>query len=405
MTKGTKSKSGLRYIPWKPRKFPYRYVIPFLVIILVIILAYFIFIRNGDGKKDQKNKEISEAVNKIKKREEKIEQIQKEIFSIMEEYRIETGKKFPYNPFNLTNEQKDLLFNLIKNEKINIIKELLKDIVEKRDEIFKLKEEKINLEAGLPKPHVVQRGENHYQIAIDYLLYEKLVDKNEVRKLIERTKLCDYLLPGFKVWNFYDGSEYGTMVTQGYASMSPNELMRTIQKKQNADITKLNVKSDNQNRYILELESNQSQLISQLRKLEITKEELISQIEVLKIEKRKILAANNCLHFLLDSQENLKNQGIIKRVGSFFSYKYKLVKATPGYFKEFIDLGSNRIIHISAKTLRMPKIRKVKLYPKFYREGEGGDYKITIDKNKQEAKITILKPEVLKNQRVVISVK
>lgn len=49
-------------------------------------------------------------------------------------------------------------------------------------------------------------------------------------KLAERTLLFDSLVPGFKVWNFYSGDEYGSFITQGNAPISPNEISRRNKK-------------------------------------------------------------------------------------------------------------------------------------------------------------------------------
>lgn len=60
---------------------------------------------------------------------------------------------------------------------------------------------------------------------------EKKLEKKRAMELVERTALFDELVPGFKVWNFYTGDEYGTSVTQGTARISPNTLIRSAKKK------------------------------------------------------------------------------------------------------------------------------------------------------------------------------
>ena len=132
------------------------------------------------------------------------------------EYKKKTGEDLPeLNIMNLSPEQKKVLEDKIKSEKDVSIKSLLQDILDKNNDIQNLTARLQELEAMLPKPHVVEKGENHYQIAMNFLLNEKGIDKTRAMQLVERTALFEPIIPGFKVWNFYAEDEYGTFITQG----------------------------------------------------------------------------------------------------------------------------------------------------------------------------------------------
>ncbi len=96
---------------------------------------------------------------------------------------------------------------------------------------------------------------------------------------------------------------------------------------------------------------------------------------------------------------NLEEKGVIK--GGFLR-STKLQSVSPELFTMSIDLRSETQIHISAPELSIGKIRKVVLYPSFYRDGE--DYEIAIDEDKQNATVTIKDVKKFMSERVVISI-
>jgi hypothetical protein len=108
----------------------------------------------------------------------------------------------------------------------------------------------------------------------------------------------------------------------------------------------------------------------------------------------------NSLYYLVDTEKNLKDSGII--AGGFLKSK-KLKTMNPMDFKNSIDLRESKTITINAGLLGLKKIKKVKLFPKHYTYGV--DFKIDIGEDKQKANVVILKEEKFKKQYLVISVR
>src|SRR5512136_2316421 len=206
------------------------YVIGALALV-ILVLAYFALKGPAGPKASPKMKQMEETVQQIQQLESSIQEKQNEVFSVLNEYKKKTGEDLPeVNIMNLSPAQKQVLEEKIKNEKDVSIKSLLQDILDKNSDIQNLNARVQELETLLPKPHMVEKGENHYQIAMNFLINEKGLDKAKAMELVERAALFEPLVPGFKIWNFYAEDEYGTFITQGSAPISPNQIQRKVKK-------------------------------------------------------------------------------------------------------------------------------------------------------------------------------
>jgi len=252
----------------------------------------------------------------------------------------------------------------------------------------------------LPKPHVVVAGENHFKIAMDFLMNEKGLDKKKAMELVERTALLDTMVPGFKVWNFFTGDAYGTSVTQGSAALSPNTIIRSAKKKLVDARDQAISERDKLGEDIKLLEERRNRIIQQLETLTQEKENLITRVTSLNENNQHMQQTVNSIFYLLDTQSNLKKNKILK--GGFLRAT-KLQDVSPEHFTMTIDLRNGNQIPVSATELNIDKIRSITFFPKFYKQGE--DYNITIAPDKLTASVTLLKAEKFKNERVVIAVK
>ena len=293
----------------KSKKF--YYVIGALALV-ILVLAYFVFKGPAGPKVSPKMKQMQETVQQIQKLEAGIQEKQNEVFTVLSDYKKKTGQDLPeINIMNLSPEQKKVLEDKIKNEKDVSIKSLLQDILDKNNDIQNLNTRLQELEAMLPKPHVVEKGENHYQIAMNYLLNEKGVEKTRAMQLVERTALFEPIIPGFKVWNFYAEDEYGTFITQGTAPISPNQIQRKIKKelvdaKDKAISEKEQLQSD-----ITEMEARRNELISQLDLLNQEKQNMLTRMSDLSLENKEMQTALNSVYYAMDLHRNLTQKGII----------------------------------------------------------------------------------------------
>lgn len=366
-----------------------------LLIVALIVMAYFLIFK-GISRTDSSAqiRQMQELTQKVQEMEGDVKEKEDEIFDLTEEVKEKTGEEsLGVNTLDLSEQEKEILEKRIKEEKDVSVKSLLEDILEKNEEIRELKAKIVEIEKLLPIPHIVKRGENHYMIAMDFLINEKKLEKKKAMKLVERTAVFDELVPGFKVWNFYTGDEYGTSVTQGTARISPNTLIRRAKKKLVDARDDAIAERDQLGEDIKVLEEKRKEIIEQVDSLTQEKVSLIGKVSELNVQV-------NSLFYLLDSQKNLKKKGILK--GGFLR-STKLRDVSPEFFTMSVDLRSGNQITISASELGLKKIKKITLYPKFLRVGT--DYKIEIAPDKQTASLTILETAKFKNERIVIAVK
>jgi hypothetical protein len=370
-----------------------------VIVALVItlgIMGYFLFFA-GEGNRNNSDqiRQMQELTRQVQGMESEVKTKESEIFRLVTEYRQKTGNKEPlgFNPTDLGPEAQELLKQRIKEEKDISIKALLEDILDNKEEIQELKEKIAAIENLLPAPHIVTKGENHSQIALDFLVNEKGVEKEEAIELVNQTALFDELMEGFKVWNFYTGDEYGTSVTQGTASISPNMLIHLAKKKL----------TDARDQAV----SERDKLVGDIKVLEEKQEQVISQVDLLAKEKENLITKVtdlnqqvNSLYYLLDLKDNLEKKGILK---SGFLKTTKLCDVSSEHFSQAIDLRSEDKVLISAADLGIKKIKDVTLYPKFYKEGTNYQVKMTADN--RFALLTLVDRERFRNERVVIAVK
>lgn len=371
------------------------FIVIALLIVAMLVMGYFLFLEEkSEPEGAGQIRQMQQLANQVQGMEEEKKGKEDEIFTLMEEYKEKTGQQIiGINPLDLSDEGRQMLEQRIRDEKDVSQKALLEEILDKTQEIRELKEKITEIEKLLPMPHIVKSGENHYQVAMDFLLNEKKVDKKKAMELVERTALFDTLVPGFKVWNFYTGEDYGSSVTQGTASISPNTLIRRA-KKQLVDARD-------------EAISQRDKLSEDIKVLEEKREQIIHQVDTLTEEKTSLISKVgelnelvNSLYYLMDSQRSLKKKGILK--GGFLK-STKLKDVSPEHFTTTLDLRTDNQLIISAAEMGIRKIKKVVIFPKFYKEGT--DFKVEIAHDKKSAALTILDTEKFKNERVVISVK
>ena len=387
--------AGERKPIWQRNKSLPLYIGIAVLILALLVTAYFLFFKDkGKMESSGQVRQMQELTQQVRDLESDVKEKEDEVFELEEQYKEKTGEEsIGVNTLNLNPEEKELLKKRIGEEKDVSVKSLLEEILDKNNEIQELKEKITEIEKLLPKPHIVKAGENHYQIAMDFLLNEKNVEKKRAMELVERTALFDAMVPGFKVWNFYSGDEYGTSVTQGTAAISPNTLIRQAKKKLVDARDKAISERDKLSDDIKVLEEKRKEIITQVDSLTQEKENLIGKVSDLNQQV-------NSLFYLLDSQRNLKKKGILKK-GFFKSTKLRDV--SPEHFTSSVDLRYGVEIIFSASDLGLDKIKGVSLYPKFFKKGT--HYKVAIDDDKKGATVTIMDTAKFKNERVVISVK
>ena len=375
------------------------YVIGALALV-ILVLAYFVIKAPAGAKVSPKMKQMEETVQQIQQLESSIQEKQNEVFSVLNEYKKKTGEDLPeVNIMNLSPEQKKVLEEKIKNEKDVSIKSLLQDILDKNSDIQNLNARVQELETLLPKPHMVEKGENHYQIAMEFLLNEKGVDKARAMELVERTALFEPIVPGFKIWNFYAEDEYGTFITQGTAPISPNQIQRKVKKELVDAKDKAIAEKDKLQSDIDEMETRRAELISQLDLLNQEKQSMLTKMSDLNDQNQEMQTALNSVYFALDLRKNLNEKGVIK--GGFLR-STKLQKVDTAMFDKSLDLRGDPKIAVAAASFQLGKIKDITIFPSYFKLDT--DYKVEFDEARQNATITLIDVKKFMSEKIAIAI-
>jgi len=135
---------------------------------------------------------------------------------------------------DFTDQQKDVLNQMITQEKDVSYKSILQQIVADRDAIQGLQEKVMHLEQSLPDQFVVaKKGDKQHDLAMNYLVSDAKVDEAKAKSLLDQSDQTDELVPGNKVWFFYDQGRdsFRTYVTQGEAGQTPLAVRRAMKRR------------------------------------------------------------------------------------------------------------------------------------------------------------------------------
>lgn len=378
-------------------------IISSIILILVMILIISIFYRFRS--KPYPSESITEQqmlVSQIEEINRKLRETDgdiKEIFiSHMDPKPSNIEDKI--TTLSIGDKAKDYLRELISTEESIEYEDMVRRVMQKDDEILMLRRELSRLSSMLPQPDIVQRGDNHYDLAMRFLTDQKGLPPREAQRLVERVALLEHLIPGFIVYHFYDGFDYGTSVIQGDAEQSPNYVRerffnKLIKEKNEAiekhaelyeELQELNVRKTILQDQIAVLHEERSGLLTTL-----------DQIRLLGTEKDIMLSS---LYFYAGTVSDLRNNGIIS-VPLFGRPKLRDINPIMNSFTTF-DLDKAERIIIEAKDLNIDRINRIHILPDIYEQGK--DYKINLAPDKSVFEIIILDKDRFKLERLIIAI-
>jgi TolA-binding protein len=279
------------------------------------------------------------------------------------------------------------------------VEELEQDVSAKDAQIAQLEETAADLENQVPSAHDVQQGDNHWQVAYDFLTQEEDLPEMEAKSYLAKAPLFHPLLVGFTVWNYYHDNVYGTFITQGSAPVSQKYLIRKEEQKQREEKMDLEEK-------IREMTGKNEDLRDDVQKLEQEKETLNAQITMREQKIKECQNINedlnarlNSLYFIADTKDNLESRGIIK--GTFLGLGgMNIDEVSAADFGNNINLDAKDFVELKAEDYGIDQIKKVSLLPKHLDENE--DYRVEISANKREAKVHILDAEKFRLARIIL---
>ena len=176
-------------------------------IICLMVIGYFLISSGSDASDLVKTSPISKMqklTHKVQGLETDVKKKQGEVMVLADQYKEKTGKDLPFtiSTLNLNEAEKKLLEEQFNGEKNLSAKGLLQEILKRQQDIRNLRDKIAQIEYQLPMPIIAKKGDNHYDIALSFLVDSKGLDEKNAIKLLSKVALFDQLAEGFKVWNF-----------------------------------------------------------------------------------------------------------------------------------------------------------------------------------------------------------
>ena len=352
MNKDDTNPYGIPVVVKKRSRKSHVFLLVFFGLIIITMGTYLVLnIPKGEERYILRLAKLEDKINKIKLLESEIRIKQIKFYDLLRDYEGRSGKDLNISDIvNLSEKEKIALDELISEEKDSQLKDQLEEILKIAGRIKELAVKVRTIEQSLTDPHVVKRGESHYQIAFDFLLKKSSLNKKKAKKLMRKIKLYDTLIPGFKVWNYHSGNVFGSFITRGNAPFTTDEAITRAKKR------------------------------------------ILSSRE-------KAIRKLNSVYYLADTKKRLLERGIIK---SRFLQSSKIDDLSPKYFTRAIDLRKKKFIKIYATSLNIKEFSDIALLPRYYKKGR--DFDININKDKTYAIITLFTVEKFKGAKIIISV-
>lgn len=374
-------------------------------IIITLCVMFLLLIFSCKSKESSSIASQMKEVQKIAKLEQEINKKQEKLNELIRHYVKESGGDVGLIvDSTLSPEQRELLEKKLKSEEGIGYKDLISDILKQQKEIEDLRVQIQELEKKLPTPVVVKKGDRHFDIAMNFLTKEKGLDEETAKKLIYQTNIMDELVPGFKVWNFYDNGVYGTFVTQGDASVSPYGVIRAAKEKlineKNEAISQKELLLKEKNtllEQVAELEKRRDELNQDVMLLQKEREELIKRLAETRELSEELRSKLNSVFYRAGERKALVEAKLVKDpvFGSATILDYKEEN-----FPDRIDLRTSDTITISAEKVGVQSIKKVRIVPTSFKPDI--DFKVEINPSQDIASIKILNKDKFRAERTIV---
>lgn len=299
----------------------------------------------------------------------------------------------------LSPEQKQALEDRIKAEKNSSYAALLQEVLDKDKEIKSLNEKVTKLRQILPKPDVAKEGDSHYAMALRFLK-KKGVPESEAKRLVSRVNIMEKLAKGFEVYHFYSNGVYGTWVTQGKASITPNDLVKEEREKIEGERDTAVAQGEKLQEEVNDLLAQKAKISSEIEGMRAEKAKLIEDMNALSATNEAQKAKLNSLHYVLADKKKLEKDGVI--IVPVFAKDRAGEKWNDGVFDKSFDLRKGDTITFTAADAGLKQIGKLSVIPGSLEKDK--HYSLTISPDKLSATIKLLVPARFKNEKVVFAV-
>ncbi len=372
------------------------------ITLILMMLAFLLFTLSCQKKEE--SEEISEQQRLV----QQIESLNQELAGKEEDLRRVVTKYSKDDPetareeitrLALTPEAEAFLSDKLQKEEGISYEEIIEQVMQKDRELSSLRQERDELLSRLPQPDTVEPGDNHYDLAMRFLIERQGLPPSDAQKLVERVALFDHLLPGFTVYHFYDGTDYGSSVLQGTATQSPNYIkerfVNQLTKERNEAI-EMQKQLSMENH---ELEIRKSMLTSQIESLETEREQILQTLDQITLVSQEKDIMLSSLYYYPGSVSGLKEKGIIG-VSIFGKPSLKNIDIIDKY--QTLDLDMADRIIIEASELGIKKIQRIHILPDLFEQGK--DYNINLAPDGSVFEISLLNKKRFKMEKIIIAV-
>jgi predicted nuclease with TOPRIM domain len=275
------------------------------------------------------------------------------------------------------------------------IEELQRELNSKNDIIKQLQRENADLQSKVPVSLEVQEGDNHWEIAHNYLTETKGLSEDEANKVLKNSYLYDSLLAGFQVGNISDSGEYSSFLSQGNAVASPGKMKRVEDTKKVAEkvvlrnnVTLAEIEGMRQN---AEFKDKMMMVKKEMEALQNENAVLEENLDKYRVATDELDSRLNSVYYFTGTKDSLKATG-----------KSDLGRVSYQDFQNRVDLREENTIELSAGDFNVPLIKKVEIEPKTLVVNV--DYRITIASDGQTATVQLLKTDKFRLARIIIIV-
>jgi hypothetical protein len=333
---------------------------------------------------------LSEMAVEYEKLEQQQQTTNQHMSQLITKYQQRGGSLPPGFGAELSDEQRTLLAERIKTEKAGL-RTLLQDLLDRDKEVQQLKTRLDQLETQLPASVVSKEGDRHDRIAMNFLVKQGVPAK-KAYEIVSQINLQDALVPGFRVWTYYQKGQFGTWVTRGKANITPQEHQKKILAllEEERDKALKNLADTSSERDALKTSGAEKDVAlnrsaDELKAMTETAEQQRAEVQRREVE-------SNTLHFIVGSKKALVKSKLLEK---------NMRKWNPETDKmSTLNLLEGQAIPIDAASLGLKKVKKVTLVPEIFTAGV--DY--AVDLGAATATFKITTPDKFKQNRFIIVV-
>ena len=330
---------------------------------------------------------LSDLATEYEALQQQADQTNRKIVDAVARYQKRGGKLPPNFGPDLSDEQRQMLAERIQQEKAGT-RALLQDIIDRDKQIQELRARAADVKTKLPDNVTAKDGDRHDRIAMNYLI-GKGVSTQKAFQIVSELNLEDALVPGFTVWTFYSEGQFGTWVTKGTATVSPQEHQKRLAKL-------LSEERDTANKLAAELKTQVAGLQEQAKSASAEAGALLTMLEKAEAEKKAALAAasavQNTVKYSLGDKKQLQKMKVVDG-------RLKLISLDQADVFS-INLAEKTTISIDGTNFGLKKIKKLTLVPEVFVQGM--DYQV--DQDGAFATVKLMNLDKFKSNQFVIVV-